>query len=845
MSCFARAAELLQTAGGRLIIPSVTEMEELRRDLMFAARTLRRSPGFTVAAVLILALGIAAATTVFSVANAVLLRPLPYRDPGSLVLVLRDSPGGTLGTGNLLYSNADFSDLRRGTSGIFDDMGGVASFRAFAPRQDGTLEQLSKALATPNLFRLLGVRIVLGRDFSDDDGRPAASQSALIPTGTAAILSYAYWQRRYGGDASVLGRSIPGSGDDGPRIVGVLEPGFQLYLPPGTRIDAAPDFYVANNGGYDAAHRNLLLVGAIARLRTGVSVALAQQRIQSMAPALLRSTFDPKVSLRLEEIRRYPVKDVRPTIVALMGSVVFLLLIACANVSSLLLIRTCRRQRELAVRAALGGNAWRLVRQMLAEAVLLAAAGTAAGVALAWAGVKIFLRLAPANLPRVESSSVDWRVLAFAASSGLAAAALFGMLPAWRTARPNISEILRGAGRGAGLAPGGSLRSAVVVAEVSLSFVLLIGSGVMFRSFLELQRVNPGFEPHGVLTFFVTRDWPLGRQDGRLELLREIQSRLRAIPGVQNVTAGLFLPLTRGPRAGQPTPEPPRQAETSTAAGADFQQVLPDYFETLHTPLLEGRTFTERDNTPGRNVVVIDQNLAARAFPKGSAVGKRIAVPFPDMPWAEVIGVVAPQRSFSLAQPGTPAIYFPEGAAGIGVSRAWAIRTTGNPASYAAAVRSVLARIDPSLVVARIQPMDTLVANDRSGTRFSLLLIGSFALVAVLLAAVGIYSVLAGAVRQRTVEIGIRMALGASPAGVFEMMIARGLGLAAAGVALGLAASFELTQFLASMLVGIQPADPATFAAITGLFLLIAALASWLPAHRAARLDPSAALRSE
>jgi putative ABC transport system permease protein len=827
------------------MIPSVTEMEQVRADFAFAARALRRSPGFTLAAALTLAVGIAAATTVFSVVNAVLLRPLPYRDPGRLVLVLRDSPGGNLGTGNLLYSNADFSDLSRGTSGIFDDMGGVASFRAFAPRQDGALEQLSNALVTPNLFRLLGVRIVLGRDFSDDDARPSASQSALIPIGTAAILSNEYWQRRYGGDSSVLGRPISGSREDGPRIVGVLEPGFRLYLPPDTRVDAVPDFYVANNGGYDAAHRNLLLVGAIARLRTGVSVELAQQRIQSMAPALLRTTFDPKASLRLEAIRRYLVRDVRPAIVAMMGSVIFLLLIACANVSSLLLIRTGRRERDLAVRAALGGSAWRLVRQMLAEAVLLAAAGTVVGIALAWAGVRVFLRLAPANLPRVESTSIDWRVLAFAAVSGLAAAALFGIPPAWRAARPNLSEILRSAGRGMGLVSGGLLRNAVVVAEVSLSFVLLIGSSLMFRSFLELQRVNPGFQPHGVLTFFVTRDWPLGRQDGRLELLREIQSRLRAIPGVQDVTAGLFLPLTRGPRADQPAPAPPRQPETPTSAGADFQHVLPGYFETLHTPLLEGRTFTELDNTPGRNVVVIDQTLAAIAFPKGSPVGKRIAVPFPDMPWAEVVGVVSPQRSFSLAQPGTPAIYFPEGAVGIGVSRTWAIRATGDPASYAAAVRSVLARIDPSLVPTRFQPMDTLVTNDQSRTRFSLLLLGFFAVVAVLLAAVGIYSVLASAVRQRTMEIGIRMALGASPAGIFEMIVARGLGLAAAGVALGLAASFELTQFLAGMLVGIRPTDPATFAAVTALFLLIAALACWLPARRAALLDPSEALRSE
>jgi putative ABC transport system permease protein len=823
----------------------VNLIDDLFKDLAYAARTLRKSPAFVAAAGATIALGIGASTTVFSVVNAVLLRPLPYRDSTRLVLVLRDNPARSAGVAGFLYSNADFMDLRRGTTGLFEGLGGVASFRAFVPREDGATEQIGKALVTANFFRLLGARVVLGRDFTEADAAPEPPRPGiLIPNGSAAILSYEYWQRRYGGNPGVLGTEMPGSGQGGPRIVGVLAPGFRLFLPPAYRVDAAPDFFVANNGGYDASHRNLLLAGAIARLKAGITLPQARERIRAMSPELQKAAFDRNAVLKLESMRGYLVKQERPAILALMGSVIFLMLIACGNVANLLLVRASQRERELAVRAALGGSAWRLMRQMLAEAGLISALGTLIGVALAWAGIRELLRVAPANLPRIESTAVDWHVLAFAALAGLGAAAVFGLMPAWRAVRPNVIEILRGGGRSSGSGSGRLTRNVVVVAEVALSFVLLVGSGLMLRSFLELQRVDPGFDPHHVLTFSVTRDWPLTKQEGRLALLREIQTRLRALPGVESVTAGLFLPLTRSAQPGSPAaPRPP--AALASSDGADFQQVLPGYFETLRTPLLAGRTFTDQDNATGRNVVIIDQFLAARAFPNQPAVGKRIRVPFPDMPLAEVIGVAAPQRSFSLADPGRETIYFPEGAVGIGVSRSWAIRTAGDPAAMAPAVRANLARIDPALVITKVQTMETLVDRDQSGTRFSLLLIGFFAAIAVLLSAVGIYGVLASAVRQRTSEMGIRMALGAAPARIFKTVVTQGLALSAAGVALGLAAAFELTRALTSMLVGIQPTDPATFAGITVLFFLIAALACWLPARRAASLDPAEALRAE
>jgi len=814
--------------------------DALRADVRYAARTLRKSPGFALTAILTLALGIGASTAIFSVTDAVLLRPLPYRNADRLVLVLWEyRPGNSR---NYTHSNADFFDLREGTRELFEDMGGVTSFRAFVPREDGATEQVGKALVTANFFRLMDAKIALGRDFTDADAVPQPGRpEVLIPPGSAAILSYEYWQRRYGGNTAVLGREIAGAGQPGPRIVGVLAPGFTLYFPPSPSV---PDFWVANNIGYDAAHRNLLTVGAIGRLKNGIALAQAQQRLDALTPQLRKNSFDPASPLRLEAMRQYLVEDVRPAILALMGAVVFLLLIACANVANLMLVRASLRQRELAVRAALGGSWGRLLGQMLTEALLLSGFGALLGLGFAWLGIRGLLAIAPANLPRIESAAIDWRVLLFAAAAGLAAVAVFGVIPALRAARPDVGHVLRTSFRTPGLRAGRLLRSGVVIAEVALSFVLLVGSGLMFRSFLELRRIDPGYDPHGVLTFSATRDWQLTRQQGRLELLREIQARLRALPGVQSATEALALPLGGGSRPRNSATQAPRAAVPS-AQDADMQQVMPGYFETLRTPLLEGRTFTEADNAPGRNLVVVDQLFAAEAFPNESAVGKRIELPGPANAWAEVIGVVAHQRLASLSDPGRKTVYFSESFWGIGVSRYWMLRTVGDPAKYAAAVRAEIAKVDRGIVVSKLQPMDVLVDRDQAGTRLSLQLIGMFAAIAVLLAAVGLYGVLSTVVRQRTAEIGVRMALGADPAGIFRMVVGHGLRLTVVGIGIGLLASFGLTGLIAALLVGVKATDPSTFAAMTILFVLVAAVACWAPAARAAALDANAALREE
>jgi len=809
----------------------VNVVEHLIKDFAYACRTLRKSPLFALTAAGTIALGIGASTAIFSVTDAVLLRPLPYRNPERLVLA------GT-------FSNADYFDFRNGTRHVFEDMGGVSVSRAFVPREDGSAEQLSKALVTINFFRLMGASIALGRDFTEADAVPQpADPQVLIPPGSAAILSYEYWQRRYGGDAAILGREMLSSGQRGPRMVGVLAPGFKLLATALNNTGADPDFWVANNLGYDNQHRNLLTAGAVARLKAGMSLERAQQQVDALVATLRKSypTFDRP--FRLEPMHRRMVAEVRPALLALMGAVMFLLLIACANVANLLLVRASLRERELAVRAALGGGRWRLIRQMLVEALLLAGAGTLLGVVLARFGIRELLAIAPANVPRLDSVTIDWHVLLFAAAAGLGAAAIFGVTPAWRASRPEVAQVLRG-GRTAAWGAGTLLRNSVVVAEVALSFVLLIGSGLMLRSFIELLRVDPGYDPHGVLTFMITRQWELTRQQGRLALLREIQTGLRTLPGVENATAALALPLSHGPSSISLTIPRQRPSEPG-AEGADFGQVMPGYFETLRTPLVAGRTFTEEDNAPGRRVGVIDELLAAKAFPGESPIGKRIRVPWPDIPWVEVIGVVRHQRAYSLAGPGRETIYLLDGFSGIGVSRHWAIRTAGDPGKLAAAVRAEIAGIDKQLVITRMQPMDAMVDRDQAKTRFALLLIGTFAAIAVVLASVGLYGVLATVVRQRTAEIGVRMALGAAPAGIFRLVVGQGLRLGAAGIAIGLLAALELTRVMTSMLVGVRATDPATFAAMAVLFFFIAAAASWLPARRAAGLDPTVALREE
>ena len=494
------------------------------------------------------------------------------------------------------------------------------------------------------------------------------------------------------------------------------------------------------------------------------------------------------------------------------------------------------------MRAALGAGRYRVVRQMLAEALLLTAIGAVAGVALAWIGIRQLHAIAPANLPRVETIRIDPAVLAFTGAIALAAAFVFGMVPAWSAFRMDVMSALSGGGRSWNLGGGRTFRNAVVVIEVALCFVLLVGSGLMFRSFLELQRIDPGFDPRGTLTFQL-----LGGRGGppaqRAATGRQLEDRLRALPGVQAVTASFPFPLAGGfstIRWGLGD----ALADNSKFQAVDWQMVRPGYFETLRTPLLAGRTFTEADNNPERRLVVVDELLAAKAFPTEPAVGKRILIRIrtAEPEWVEIIGIVGHQRVTSLAEAGREQLYVAEGFLGFG-AQFWAVRTAGDPAALAGVVRAAVTGVDPQFLIADLQPMSALVTRAQAGTRFSLTLIGLFALMAALLVSVGLYGVLSTVVRQRTAEIGVRMALGASPNRILRLVVGHGLRLSAAGIAVGLVAALILTRGLTTMLVGVRPGDPATFAAMGAVFVAIAGIASWLPARRAAGLAPTTALR--
>jgi len=823
----------------------------LSKDFRHAGRALRKSPGFTATAAITLALGIGASTAIFSVTNAVLLRPLPYKDPSRLAVACYD-----MRKRNVLdfpFSNVNFFDFRKGAAATFEDVAAVRTGRGVLPGRDGTPEQVRVAGVSTNFFRVLGGRGILGRDITAEDGIPQAQPAAAPgappaapPIPNSVILSYAYWQTRYGGDPQVLGKSL-GNGQ-GNRVVGVLEPGFVLLFPPDVNVEQKPDFWNAVRIPYDTANRNNVSWRLIGRLRPGVTIEQAQHDADRVAEEIRKT--DSIANTAGSHIRIVPMKDhlvagVKSTVMALLGAVIFLLLIACANIANLLLVRMSLRERELAVRAAMGGSAWDLVRQALAESLLLAGTGAAFGMALAWAGIRELLAIAPASLPRLNMVGIDPAVLAFTALAGLGSAALFGLVPVLRAARPDLMHVLRGSSRNAGLNRGGLMRSGVVVAEVALSFVLLIGSGLMIRTFIALRHIQPGYDSHSVLTLQLLGGRPLQDPVARAANQRQIAAKLAAIPGVESVTASFPLPLT-----GNFSPIrwglQDALTDASKFQATDFQTVLPGYFKAMRTPILEGREFTDADNQPGRKLVIIDQNLAAKAFPGRSAIGQQILARLntPQPEWFEVIGVAAHERNTELGLVGREQTYFTDVYAGSFANR-WALRTQGDPGKYSAAVREELRKQDASFLITELQPMDEWVERSMAGTRFSLLLIGMFATIAALLAAVGLYGVLSTVVRQRTAEIGVRMALGAAPSGIFNLVVGYGLRLSAAGVAVGLVGAFAATRVMKSMLVGVKPEDPATFVAMALIFTIIAGAASWLPARRAARLDPTAALRDE
>ncbi len=729
------------------------------KDFVYAARTLRANPAFAAAAVLTLALGIGASTAIFSVANAVLLRPLPYKDPGRLIYACADLK--TRNVSDHLWSGPDYMDLRDHASATLEDVAAVSTGRFNLAHDDGSPEEVVIASVTPNIFRLLGTRIVMGRDFIDSDGQPdpGTADGAPPPPDQRlpiyAIASQEFFQRRFGGNPAALGQPIA---KHGPILVGVVERGTELLFRPDRDIERRPDLWLAVRLTYTAP-RVAIYLRLIGRLRPGATI----QRAQAQADAVAAQTraIEPAyrgagLQFRLEPMQPYLVAQVRPAILALMGAVIFLLLIACSNVANLFLVRASLRGRDLAVRTAMGASWWRLARQMLAEALLVSAAGSALGFGLAWAGVHELLAVAPANLPRLDATRIDPTVLVFSMAAGLAAAVLFGLVPALRAARPDVAQVLRASGRTSGLSGGAMLRNAVVVAEVALCFVLLVGSGLMFRSFLALQRTNTGYDPHNLLTFRTMGGTLARTTEERAAIIRRRQQALAAIPGVESVTAANTLPLN-GSFFPYRWGKEDALNDFSKFQSADTEIVLPGFFESMRLPLLAGRTFNDSDDHPDVRRMIIDSAFAAKAFPNQNAVGQRILsrMNTPTSVWYEVIGVVAHQRMTSLVEPGREQMYLTSGYFNYGNVQEWAVRTRGDAAKFAGPVREAMAKVDRSLLLTDIQTMDSIVAHAQDGTRFSLLLIAAFAGIAALLAGVGLYGVLSTVVRQRTAEIGV------------------------------------------------------------------------------------------
>jgi putative ABC transport system permease protein len=805
----------------------------LRLELLHALRALRRAPGFATAAILTLALGIGANTAIFSVVNGVLLRPLPFPDDDRLVWVWGRSPLRE-------YSNLSFPDFVdfREQVGAFERLSAVTAFTPLVNLTAGDRpEQVQGTLVAADFFETLGVRPALGRGLGPGDERVA------LPA--AAVLSHDLWRRRFGADPAVVGRSV---GLDGRSVtvVGVMPPGFRF--PSGAEI-WLPAPALAAGMQVRRAH----FMGGIGRLRPGVSLQETQAEAAAVAARLAALHPDSNTgwSVRLAPLRESIVGDTRPALLLLMAAVGFVLLIACANVANLLLARGAARARELSIRAALGAGRGRLLGQSLLESGLLALGGGALGVLLAAWGVDALRSLAPADLPRIEEVTLDGAILGYALLASLLAAALSGLPFALQAARADLHGALREGGHAPAVAVRRRLRSALVVSEVALSVVLLAGAGLLIRSFSRLTRVDPGFETGGTATARIQLvESRYGEPGRRAALVDELLRRLAALPGVEAAGAATELPLSGQNNDTYFVIEGQAPAGPGGTLDANMRRVSPGYFRALGVPLLRGRGLSERDRAGAPGAVVVNEPFAHSYFPDGEPLGRRLVIdlgqPFP----AEIVGVVGGMRHHAMESAAPPEMYLAYAQAPASwlnlVVRgrgAGAGDHSGAEPAIAAEVRATLAAIDPEQPVGPFRPMETLVASSLAPSRFRTLLLGTFAAMALVLAAIGLHGVLAFLVSRRTREIGIRMALGARRADIVALVLEEGARLVLPGLALGLVGAVVLGRALSSLLFGVGPLDPATFCLIPAVLALVAGVASYLPARRAARVDPAVALR--
>jgi putative ABC transport system permease protein len=805
---------------------------DLSQDLRFGMRMLLKNPGFTVIAIMALALGIGANTAIFSVVNTVLLRPLPYKNPERLVMVWEDNskqgfPRDTPAAPNYL----DWRDQNH----VFEGMAVMVDISVNLTGT-GEPERIDGRRVSASLFELLGVQPQLGRIFRSEEDQLGANG--------VVILSHGLWQRRFGGDPDVVGKPINLNGKSF-TVVGVMPRTYQFP----TRTDQfwIPIAFDAK----EAKQRGNHYLEVLARMKSGVSLQQAQAEMTTIATRLQQQYPETNTGIGavITPLHEHLVGDIKPALLILLGAVAFVLLIACANVANLLLARAAVRQKEIALRLALGASRTRMTRQFLTESVLLSALGGSVGLLFSVVGLNFLKRFIPPNISQVQTIGIDARVLVFTLLISIATGLLFGLAPAVQMANSDLNDTLKETGRDSAAGRHGNrIRGFLIISEVAVSFLLLIGAGLLINSFIHLRHVDPGFRSEKLLTMkIVLPETRYPDKQGRSLFYDELLRRIETLPGVATAAVATDLPLTNTGNSlgiameGRADPAPDRMPIIITRV------VSPGYFKTMSIPLLDGRVFTEGDKSDSPPVVIISETMARRFWPNEDPLGKRIKVgrSTSSRPWLTVIGVVKDVRQYELIIEPKPQMYVSYQQAEFFEPRALVIRANFDPLSLAGTVRQTVWEIDKDQPVSDISTMEEVIADSVARQRFSMWLLGIFAGLALVLAAVGIYGVMSYSVAQRTREIGIRMALGAQKSDVLKMTIGGGLRLVLMGAAIGLVAALVLTRVMSSLLFGVSPTDPLTFVSILIVLISVAVLASYVPALRATRVDPMFALRYE
>ncbi len=801
----------------------------MTQDLKHGIRLLLRSPGFTLVAIAALAIGIGANTAIFSVVNTLLLRPLPYERPDELAVlwehnIPRDRKNNVISPGNFIH----WREMQQ----TFVDLAAVGMTFTVTLTGAGEPEELPMQYVTASFFPLLGVKPSIGRPFTAEEDRP---QSRVV------VISDRLWKRRFGAERSLVDRAITLDGAS-HTVVGVMPAGFSF-------LDKTVDVWLPI--GFSAQSRTprgRWMIG-LGRVKPGVTFARAQQDMERVHGELARlfPDFNTGWTARVVPIREQLTGQVRPALFVLLGAVAFVLLIACANVANLLLARATARQRELAVRAALGAGRGRLIRQLLAESSVLAVAGGLAGLLVAWWALGLLRGTVAEHLPiqRLEMVGIDGWVLGFTVVASLSSGLFFGLIPALTAASGGLNDALKEGGRSGTGARGGRTRSAFVVVEVALALVLLAGAGLLVRSFMQLMNVDPGFDTAKTITMRVSLPGSrYGQPAQRIQFFHRLFDRVQALPGIEAVGANSFIPL-RGLGAATSfsvvgKPPAPRGEEPV----ADVRVVSREFFKAMHVPLLKGRLFNEDDPADSQNRIVINQTMAEKYFPGEDPIGQKVHVSWNNERDDEIVGVVGDVRHAGLHEAPRAMTYWPYPRFAY-PSMTIALRTAGDPRAVATTVIAIVREQDPALAVADVRTMEEIVADSVAERRVTMTLLAVFAVAALLLAAVGIYGVIAYSVSQRTQEIGIRMALGARQGDVVRMVVGHAMSLTLMGIAIGGAGALLLTRLMRDLLFHTAPADPVTFAAVATLLAAVAGAASYFPGRRAAGVDPVVALRAE